>query len=120
MVFRKREKRSVIKLTEEEKDQLIAEWIPDPLVPEQDVEQLTHKPKYVDGKMGKYVSIEGKQYLNAGTTNFLGFVGDSRIEVSFYYFNPFPAPSLEGSSVSTHTGAIGAGHANRCSFHIYI
>uniref|UniRef100_A0AC35G0N1 Aminotransferase class I/classII domain-containing protein n=1 Tax=Panagrolaimus sp. PS1159 TaxID=55785 RepID=A0AC35G0N1_9BILA len=80
LVFRKKEKRSSIKLTEEQKDELIAEWTPDPLVPEQDYEQLERKPKYVDGKMGKYVQIEGKEYLNAGTTNFLGFVGDSRIE----------------------------------------
>uniref|UniRef100_A0A914XUA0 Serine palmitoyltransferase 1 n=1 Tax=Panagrolaimus superbus TaxID=310955 RepID=A0A914XUA0_9BILA len=79
-VFRKKEKRSTLKLTEEQKEELIAEWTPDPLVPELDYQELARKPKYVDGKMGKYVQIEGKEYLNAGTTNFLGFVGDSRIE----------------------------------------
>lgn len=31
--------------------------------------------------MGKVVSIEGRDYLNLATSNFLGFVGDSRIEV---------------------------------------
>ena len=66
-------------------EEMIANWTPDPLVPDQSLEEMTHKPKYVDGKMGKYVQIEGKEYLNAGTTNFLGFVGDSRIEVSDLY-----------------------------------
>lgn len=32
--------------------------------------------------MTKYVQIEGKQYLNVATLNFLGLVGDLRIEVN--------------------------------------
>jgi hypothetical protein len=31
--------------------------------------------------MGKYVSIDGANCLNLATTNYLGFVGDPRIEV---------------------------------------
>lgn len=34
-------------------------------------------------KMGKYVTVEGKEYLNLATSNFLGLVGDTRIEVEF-------------------------------------
>ena len=33
-------------------------------------------------KMTKYVKIEGKEYLNLATSNFLGFIGEKRIEVS--------------------------------------
>lgn len=82
LINRKKEKKSIIKLTEKEKDELIAEWTPDPLVPDVDPNEPALQTKYVDGKMGKYVTIEGKEYLNVGTTNFQGFVGDSRIEVS--------------------------------------
>jgi len=80
LIFRKKEKKSAIRLTEKEKDELIAEWNPDPLVPDVDPNEPALKPKFVDGKMGKYVRIEGKEYLNVGTTNFQGFVGDQRIE----------------------------------------
>ncbi|KAE9553558.1 hypothetical protein FO519_003251 [Halicephalobus sp. NKZ332] len=80
LIFRKKEKKSVVKLTEKEKDELIAEWEPEPLVPDTDPNDAILKPKFVDGKMGKYIQIEGKEYLNVGTTNFQGFVGDKRIE----------------------------------------
>ena len=30
--------------------------------------------------MTKYVSIEGKEYLNMASSNFLGFIGEKRIE----------------------------------------
>uniref|UniRef100_A0A7E4WCP6 Serine palmitoyltransferase 1 n=1 Tax=Panagrellus redivivus TaxID=6233 RepID=A0A7E4WCP6_PANRE len=82
LYFRKKEKRPTIKLSEKQKEELIAEWDPEPLVPEIDPEdeQALAKPKYVDGKMTKHVKIEGKEYLNVGTSNFLGFIGDSRIE----------------------------------------
>ncbi|WKX94947.1 hypothetical protein Q1695_011862 [Nippostrongylus brasiliensis] len=67
-------------LTEKQKDQLIAEWQPDPLVPETAQDHPVLNPKFADGKMAKYVSIEGKEYLNMATSNFLGFVGEKRIE----------------------------------------
>ncbi|VDL78234.1 unnamed protein product [Nippostrongylus brasiliensis] len=63
-----------------QKDQLIAEWQPDPLVPETAQDHPVLNPKFADGKMAKYVSIEGKEYLNMATSNFLGFVGEKRIE----------------------------------------
>lgn len=85
LIFRKKEKKQTIKLTEKEKDELIAEWEPEPLVPDVDPNEPIFKPKFVDGKMGKYVQIEGKDYLNVGTTNFQGFVGDKRIEVIVYF-----------------------------------
>lgn len=36
--------------------------------------------------MKKYVQIEGKEYLNVATMNFMDLVGDERIEVSFLNF----------------------------------
>uniref|UniRef100_A0A914CB15 Serine palmitoyltransferase 1 n=1 Tax=Acrobeloides nanus TaxID=290746 RepID=A0A914CB15_9BILA len=81
LVFRKKTKKDPFPhLTEQEKDELIAEWTPEPLVPESDPNEVVPEPRYVDGKIGKVVSIDGKEYLNLATSNFLGFVGDSRIE----------------------------------------
>lgn len=33
--------------------------------------------------MEKFATIDGVEYFNMGTMNFLGFVGNARIEVSF-------------------------------------
>ncbi|EYC26946.1 hypothetical protein Y032_0009g441 [Ancylostoma ceylanicum] len=68
------------KLTEKQKDELIAEWRPDPLVPDTPQDHPVLNPKFADGKMTKYVMIDGKEYLNMATSNFLGFVGEKRIE----------------------------------------
>ncbi|KAI1717071.1 aminotransferase class I and II domain-containing protein [Ditylenchus destructor] len=74
-------KHKVPELTEQEKDDIIAAWVPEPLVPETTQEEhQSGNQRFVDGKMGKVVSIEGKDYLNLATYNFLGFVGDKRIE----------------------------------------
>lgn len=81
LVFRKSYKPSdVTELTEKEKEELIAEWQPEPLVPETPADHPALNPLYVEGKLTKYVKIEGKTYLNAATLNFLGLVGDDRIE----------------------------------------
>ncbi|KAK5965349.1 hypothetical protein GCK32_005957, partial [Trichostrongylus colubriformis] len=68
-------------LTEKQKDQLIAEWQPEPLVPDTPQDHPALNPRFADGKMCKYVRIDGKEYLNMATSNFLGFVGEKRIEV---------------------------------------
>ncbi|KAK6047305.1 hypothetical protein COOONC_15189 [Cooperia oncophora] len=73
-------------LTEKQKDQLIAEWKPEPLVPDTPQDHPVLNPKFADGKMSKYVRIDGKEYLNMATSNFLGFVGEKRIEVCFSVF----------------------------------
>ncbi|CAP27344.1 Protein CBR-SPTL-1, partial [Caenorhabditis briggsae] len=68
------------KLTERQKDELIAEWQPEPLVPETPQDHPVLNPKYADGKMTKEVSIDGQKYLNMASTNFLSFIGVKRIE----------------------------------------
>ncbi|VDM66230.1 unnamed protein product, partial [Strongylus vulgaris] len=68
------------KLTEKQKDELIAEWHPEPLVPETPQDHPVLNQKLAEGKMTKYVKIDGKEYLNMATSNFLGFIGEKRIE----------------------------------------
>ncbi|CAB3404844.1 unnamed protein product [Caenorhabditis bovis] len=68
------------RLTEKQKDELIAEWEPEPLVPETPQDHPVLNPKFVDGKMTKEVSIDGKNCLNLASTNFLSFIGMKRIE----------------------------------------
>ncbi|MFH4978491.1 hypothetical protein AB6A40_005200 [Gnathostoma spinigerum] len=82
-VFRRNKKR-LPALTEKEKEELIAKWQPEPLVPDTPPDHFALHPKFIDGKMTKHVSIEGKDYLNLATSNFLGFVGVDRIEVFFF------------------------------------
>ena len=36
----------------------------------------------ISSQVGKYVTIAGQQYLNAATHNFLGMVGDERVEAA--------------------------------------
>lgn len=70
-------------LTEQEKEELIEEWTPEPLVPDVDenhpVLQNMEK-RLVSSKMGKYLSINGKECLNMATLNFLGMSGRKDIE----------------------------------------
>ncbi|CAI5441438.1 unnamed protein product [Caenorhabditis angaria] len=81
MKSRKQKKEKLSKrLTEKQKDELIAEWEPEPLVPETPQDHPVLNPKFADGKMTKEVSIDGKQYLNLASTNFLSFIGLKRIE----------------------------------------
>ncbi|VDK72073.1 unnamed protein product [Onchocerca ochengi] len=67
-------------LTEQQKEQIIAEWKPEPLVPETPAEHPALQTHYFDGKVCKFVTYDGKKYLNLATTNFLGLIGDKTIE----------------------------------------
>ncbi|KAF1767885.1 hypothetical protein GCK72_007844 [Caenorhabditis remanei] len=84
VVIRNRSKRQQEKLskklTERQKDELIADWHPEPLVPETPQDHPVLNPKYADGKMTKEVTIDGETYLNMASTNFLSFIGVKRIE----------------------------------------
>jgi serine palmitoyltransferase len=82
LVFTKRNKHDRPVLTEQEKEELIREWQPDPLVPEvpEDDRALKAANRVVNGPIAKYVDIEGKKCLNLATLNFLNLVGSKRIE----------------------------------------
>lgn len=85
----------------QEKDELIAQWVPESLVPDVDVQTFDTIGKNIDGfvslflknkqlsfsKMAKTFSIDGKNYANLATANFLSFVGNEKIEVRFCWIN---------------------------------
>lgn len=76
-------KESRLELSKEEEDRLIAEWEPEPLIPpDEKVPKYVSKPKYVDGKPGYKITIDGNECLNLCTMNFLGLVGNPCIEAS--------------------------------------
>ncbi|XP_063687766.1 serine palmitoyltransferase 1-like [Bolinopsis microptera] len=66
-------------LTEKEMEKLIAEWTPEPLVPVGAAEKEVPVP-IIESKVGKYVTINGKECLNLATMNFLGMIGKQEIE----------------------------------------
>ncbi|CAF1466335.1 unnamed protein product [Adineta steineri] len=67
------------KLTEKEKQELIDEWQPEPLVPPVDSNHPALNVRVLDGIVGKTVEIDGRKSLNFATFNFLNFVGNQRI-----------------------------------------
>ncbi|KAL3993894.1 Aminotransferase class I and II family protein [Acanthocheilonema viteae] len=67
-------------LTEQQKERIIEEWKPEPLVPEIPVEHSALQTHYFYGKVSKFVVYDGKEYLNLATTNFLGLSGNQTIE----------------------------------------
>jgi len=67
------------KLTPKEKEMLLAEWEPEPLVPPNSVEHDPVVP-IIESKVGKYVTIDGQTTLNLATMNFLGMIGRTDIE----------------------------------------
>jgi len=76
-------KESKLELTKEEEDKLIAEWEPEPLIPvDEKVPEYVRNPKYIEGKPGYKITIDGKECLNLCTMNFLGLVGNPTVEAS--------------------------------------
>ncbi|XP_063727642.1 serine palmitoyltransferase 1-like [Symsagittifera roscoffensis] len=87
-------------LTEEEQEQLIREWKPEPLVPlnedlqnsfsvqssfgdsvsETDANWTDVNANVICGPVGKHVDINGKNCLDLATFDFLGIIGCKRIE----------------------------------------
>uniref|UniRef100_A0A0N5BVP3 Serine palmitoyltransferase 1 n=1 Tax=Strongyloides papillosus TaxID=174720 RepID=A0A0N5BVP3_STREA len=82
LLFRKKAPKKEIAptLSDEEIEQYINEWEPEPLVPETPNDHPALNPRFIEGKMGKYIKIDNKEYINMATNNFLSFVGDKRIE----------------------------------------
>lgn len=66
------------RLTEEQEQELIDEWRPEPLVPETSDDPLA-KPvnsRLVSGIPSTKVTVNGKECLNLATFNFLNFIGN--------------------------------------------
>jgi len=69
-----------IRLTKEEEEELLAEWKPEPLVPEIDPNHPALHVPIVSGKPGKYVTVNDIKCLDMATHNYLGFAGNVEIE----------------------------------------
>ncbi|KAI0989588.1 hypothetical protein GJ496_001455 [Pomphorhynchus laevis] len=72
------------RLTEEEREELIAEWKPEPLVPcEQSGDDSEETPLYmtrqIEGPVGHIVTVDKQACVNFATFNFLDLVGSERI-----------------------------------------
>jgi len=67
-------------LTEKEKEELIEEWKPEPLVPDPPKDHPAFHPRVITSKAGKWIEINGRKCLNTGTHNYLGLVGRPDIE----------------------------------------
>nr|UVW99770.1 serine palmitoyltransferase 1 [Nephotettix cincticeps] len=76
----KKNDKSDLKLTENEKEALIRDFEPEPLVTAVSPSHYALKPRIVRGKAGKYLNIDGIKCLNFATHNYLGFIGDENIE----------------------------------------
>uniref|UniRef100_A0A1I8BF36 Serine palmitoyltransferase 1 n=1 Tax=Meloidogyne hapla TaxID=6305 RepID=A0A1I8BF36_MELHA len=62
-------------------DSRIAAWEPMPLVPETSDSNI-REPRTIEGKITKYVKINGKECLNMISSDFYGLIGNERIEES--------------------------------------
>lgn len=59
-------------LTYEQKQEIIKNWKPEPLVPEVPLDHPSLKTRTVDGPVGKYLFVDGRKCLNMSTHNYLG------------------------------------------------
>jgi len=82
---KKKTEKADIVLTPEEEEEIIREWRPQALVDdmlEEDEELINYQSTAwasVEGRPGKYITVEGKKYLNLATHNYLGFVEDESV-----------------------------------------
>jgi len=80
-LFKTRPKRpkSTIVLTAKERQQLIDDWKPEPLVPEHP-EKVVEEERIIDGSNGLVISVNGSECLNFGSYNFLNLLGHATIK----------------------------------------
>lgn len=67
-------------LTQKEKEELIAEWEPEPLVPDVEENHPNLTSRVVAGRLGKFVTVNGRRCVNMATHNYLGMVENPEIE----------------------------------------
>ncbi|CAG2166924.1 unnamed protein product [Oppiella nova] len=78
LIFHKSYRPEASKLTEKEKEELINEWTPEPLVPDTPADHYALNPRIVTSKLGKRIVIDGTDCLNLSTHNYLGFVENDK------------------------------------------
>ncbi|XP_011660643.1 serine palmitoyltransferase 1 [Strongylocentrotus purpuratus] len=71
---------STVKLTEAEREQLVQEWEPEPLVPPVDPNHPALHYKVITKQGNNKLVVDGKEGINVGTFNFLGMLGRKETE----------------------------------------
>nr|XP_033331580.1 serine palmitoyltransferase 1 [Megalopta genalis] len=66
--------------TEEEVQKKLAEWNPEPLITNPQTSHPSLNPRCVTSRVGKRIVVNGKDCLNLGTHNYLGFIENKDIE----------------------------------------
>lgn len=59
-------------LTREQKDEIIRNWQPEPLVAQVSEDHIALSTRIVNGPVGKYIFVDGHKCLNMATHNYLG------------------------------------------------
>lgn len=72
-------KKDRIKLTPQQKAELLEKWNPEPLIGNVPTTAIP-SPKVISGRAGKRLTIDGYECLNLATHNYLGLVEDKQIE----------------------------------------
>ncbi|XP_046680117.1 serine palmitoyltransferase 1-like [Homalodisca vitripennis] len=80
LIFKKNKSNHRSVLTEDEEEELINAYRPESLTGDVPATHPALRPRVVTGKIGVYVELEGVRCLNFSTHDYLGFVGDDRIE----------------------------------------
>lgn len=80
IVFYKRNGKRTKKLSDDDKTELIRNWVPEPLVEEVSDDHPGLHTHLVQGKVGKIINIDGKQCLNMASHNYLGLIEDDNIQ----------------------------------------
>ncbi|XP_055371180.1 serine palmitoyltransferase 1 [Condylostylus longicornis] len=79
LIFMKNQKRKK-KFTREEEEAIIANYTPEPLVPEIPEDHPKLHPKLVLSKIGKIINLNGHSCIDLATHNYLSLIGDKEIE----------------------------------------
>ncbi|XP_003741500.1 serine palmitoyltransferase 1 [Galendromus occidentalis] len=66
------ESNSTRKMTDQEKAQILANFTPEPLCDDIPEDHYALNPRIVSGRIGKRITVNGKDCLNMATNNFLG------------------------------------------------
>lgn len=78
---RRKSNRNLI-ISDEMVESKLAEWRPESLVPEPPADHPSLNPRHVTSKVGKRITIDGRDCLNLGTHNYLGLTDSVEIEES--------------------------------------
>lgn len=81
LVLHRKKDRNAIKLTPQQKADLLDKWNPEPLIDEA-ATTVIPSPKVVSSRAGKRLTVDGYDCLNLATHNYLGLVEDKEIEES--------------------------------------